>query len=150
MRLSRETAPTGQSSRRFPRSHACLGPQRPVWCLRPCLRCHHRCGGDSFRFSTAIKPKGSNIDTIADFSAADDTILLDNAIFKKLKTEGVLVGKFFEGGKKANSRKDAVLYNEKTGDLLYDKNGSKKGGTILFAKVEGSPDDVSAADFLVI
>ena len=33
---------------------------------------------------------------------------------------------------------------------LYDKNGQKKGGAILFAKLEGSPDDVSAADFVVI
>ena len=80
----------------------------------------------------------------------DDTILLDNAIFKKLKTEGVLAAKFFEVGKKAKSGKDAIIYNDQTGDLLYDKNGAKKGGAILFAKLEGSPDDVSAADFLVI
>lgn len=36
------------------------------------------------------------------------------------------------------------------GDILYDKNGGKKGGAILFAKLEGSPDDLSATDFLVI
>ncbi len=107
-------------------------------------------GADRFVFNTAIKPKGSNIDTIADFSVTDDLILLDNAIFKKLKTEGVLKAKFFEVGKKAKSGKDAIIYNDKTGDLLYDKNGAKKGGAILFAKLEGSPDDVSAADFLVI
>jgi Ca2+-binding RTX toxin-like protein len=107
-------------------------------------------GADRFAFITAIKPKGSNVDTIADFSAADDTILLDNAIFKKLKTEGTLAGKFFELGKKAKSGKDAIIYNDKNGDVLYDKNGNKKGGAILFAKLEGSPDDVSAPDFLVI
>src|SRR5690606_20057633 len=64
-------------------------------------------GTDSFVFDTKVKPKGSNVDTIADFSAADDSILLDNAVFKKLKAEGVLKGKYFEVGKKAKSGKDA-------------------------------------------
>lgn len=107
-------------------------------------------GADRFLFNTAIKKKANNVDTIADFSAADDTILLDNAIFKKLKTEGVLKAKFFEVGKKAKSGKDAIIYNDKKGTLVYDKNGDKKGGAVLFAKLEGSPDDLSAADFLVI
>jgi Ca2+-binding RTX toxin-like protein len=107
-------------------------------------------GPDRFMFNTAIKKKASNVDTIADFSAADDTILLDNAIFKKLKTEGVLKAKFFEAGKKAKSGKDTIIYNDKNGTLVYDKNGDKKGGALLFARLEGSPDDVSAADFLVI
>ncbi len=107
-------------------------------------------GADRFVFDTAIKPKGSNIDTIADFSAADDTILLDNAIFKKLKQEGALKAKYFEVGKKAHDGKDYVVYNNKTGDLLYDKNGDHKGGALVFAHLEGSPDDLSAADFVVI
>ncbi len=107
-------------------------------------------GADRFLFDTKIKAKGKNVDTIADFSAADDTILLDNAIFKKLKTEGVLKAKFFEVGKKAKSGKDAIIYNDKTGDLVYDTNGKKKGGAVLFAKLEGSPDDLGREDFLVI
>jgi Ca2+-binding RTX toxin-like protein len=106
-------------------------------------------GADRFIFDTAIKPKGTNIDTIKDFSAADDTILLDNAIFTKLKQEGVLAGKNFEVGKKAHGRKEFIIYNDKNGDLSYDNNGGKKGGAIVFAHLKGSPDDVSAADFLV-
>ena len=62
----------------------------------------------------------------------------------------MLKAKFFEVGKKAKSNKDFIVYNDKKGDLFYDKNGSKKGGALLFVKLEGSPDDVSAADFLVI
>ncbi|MCB1502539.1 MAG: hypothetical protein KDK07_22635 [Bauldia sp.] len=107
-------------------------------------------GADRFAFTTALKPKGTNVDTIADFSAPSDSILLDNAIFKKLKKTGPLAAKFFEVGKKAHSKKDFIVYNDKTGDLHYDKNGSKKGGALLFAHLEGSPDDVSAADFFVI
>jgi hypothetical protein len=107
-------------------------------------------GSDSYLFSTAIKPKGSNVDTITDFSSAGETILLDNAIFTKLKTEGALKAKWFNIGKKAHDRNDYIVYNDKNGDILYDKNGDKKGGSILFAKLEGSPDDVSAANFLVV
>ncbi|MCB1486896.1 MAG: hypothetical protein KDJ88_05490 [Bauldia sp.] len=107
-------------------------------------------GADRFEFSTSLKPKGANIDTIVDFSAPDDTILLDNAIFRKLKIEGPLKAKFFEVGKKAKSKKDFIIYNQKNGDLIYDKNGSKKGGVFHFAKLEDSPHDLSAADFLVI
>jgi hypothetical protein len=47
-------------------------------------------------------------------------------------------------------RNDFIVYNKKNGDLDYDKNGDKKGGAILFAKLEGSPNDVGAANFLVI
>ena len=106
-------------------------------------------GGDSFRFTAALDKK-TNLDTIADFSHADDTILLDNAIFKKLKKEGALKGKYLELGKKADSKKDFVVYNEKNGVLGYDKNGDKKGGLIKFAVLDGSPDDISKDDFLVI
>jgi Ca2+-binding RTX toxin-like protein len=107
-------------------------------------------GADRFLFNTKIKAKGGNVDTISDFSAAEDTILLDNAIFKKLKAEGALQAKYFEIGKKAKSGKDAIIYNDKTGDLIYDTNGKKKGGALVFAKLEGIPADVSVADFVVI
>lgn len=41
-------------------------------------------GLDIFRFTT--KPS-ANIDTLTDFTVADDTIQLENAIFKKFKTK---------------------------------------------------------------
>ena len=84
-------------------------------------------GADGYLFTTAIKAKYHNVDTITDFSVGEDTIRLDNAIFKKLKAEGSLKAKFFEVGKKAHDRKDFVVYNKETGDLSFDKNGSKKG-----------------------
>ena len=44
-------------------------------------------GKDVFRFTTA---PAANIDKITDFVAADDTIQLENAIFTKLSTTGVI------------------------------------------------------------
>jgi Ca2+-binding RTX toxin-like protein len=106
-------------------------------------------GGDLFLFNAKLSNL-TNIDVIFDFSPLDDTIVLDNAIFKKLKKEGALKGKYFFEGKKAHDGNDVIVYNDRNGDLSYDKNGKKKGGTILFAELEGSPNDVSAADFVVI
>ena len=106
-------------------------------------------GADSFVFDAAIKPKGANRDTITDFSSVDDTILLDNAIFRKLKIDGALSSKAFFEGKKAHDGNDRIIYNEKNGALTYDKNGDDKGGAVKFA-VLAKDLDLSAADFLVI
>ncbi len=104
---------------------------------------------DHFVFSTALN-KSTNVDVIFGFSPGQDVIELDNAIFRKLKKEGGLKNKNFDIGKKAGDKNDFIVYNKKTGDLFYDKNGSKKGGVVKFAKLDGSPDDLSSADFLVV
>jgi hypothetical protein len=79
---------------------------------------------DSFLFSTKLHKK-KNVDKIADFSHKDDTIILDNAIFRKLKDEGELKGKFFEIGKEADDKNDYVSYDRETDVLSYDSDGSK-------------------------
>ena len=79
---------------------------------------------DSFVFSTELNEK-KNVDKIADFSHKHDTILLDNAIFTKLKVEGELKAKFFEIGKEADDKNDYILYDRETGALSYDADGSK-------------------------
>ena len=68
---------------------------------------------DSFVFSTKLNEK-KNVDKIADFSHKHDTILLDNTIFKKLKVEGELKGKFFEIGKRG--RRQERLSRLRQGD----------------------------------
>jgi Ca2+-binding RTX toxin-like protein len=105
-------------------------------------------GPDSFRFDTKLD-KVTNVDQLADFIAADDTILLDNAIFEKLKKEGALKGKFFTEGKKAKDGNDYIVFNPKNDSVAYDKNGDKKGGAVKFAVL---PDgiDLTKADFFVV
>jgi Ca2+-binding RTX toxin-like protein len=105
-------------------------------------------GGDLFLFSTKLNKK-SNVDTVTDFSVLDDTIVLDNAIFKKLKKEGALGGKFFFEGKKAHDGNDAIIYNAKDGKLAYDKNGDDSGGVKTFAILSAGLD-LSKDDFLVV
>jgi endoglucanase len=106
-------------------------------------------GADRFRFANALNAT-TNVDTIADFNIADDTILLENAIFTQLATTGVLSAALFKnlnlGALDANDR---ILYNDTTGALLYDADGSGAGAAIQFALLTGSPS-VTAADFLVV
>ncbi|MGL4488433.1 MAG: calcium-binding protein, partial [Rhizobiaceae bacterium] len=106
-------------------------------------------GADRFRFATTLNAS-TNTDTIADFNVTDDTILLENAIFTQLTVAGALTAAQFKnlnlGAIDANDR---ILYNDTTGALLYDADGSGAGAAIQFGLLTGSPT-VTAADFLVV
>jgi Ca2+-binding RTX toxin-like protein len=106
-------------------------------------------GKDHFVFA-ATPNAVSNVDAITDFDVKKDIIELDNAIFGKLKKTGVLKDTFFDIGKKADDKKDFILYDKKTGFLAYDADGSKKGAeAIVLAKLEDHLK-LKADDFLVI
>ena len=88
---------------------------------------------DTFAFDTKLNKK-KNVDKITDFKPNKDTIGLDKDIFSKIGKS--LSKKQFEIGKEADDRKDRIIYDKKSGDLIYDKNGSKKGGATLFAELD--------------
>jgi Ca2+-binding RTX toxin-like protein len=104
-------------------------------------------GRDSLVFDTKLSAE-KNVDKVLEFSHRQDTILLDNAIFKEL-APGELKGKFFEVGKRADDKNDYVLYDKGTGALSYDGDGSRNKKAIQFAKLD---DDLKlkADDFLVV
>ena len=98
-------------------------------------------GKDAFAFDTRLGTSSSdrkvNFDTIKDFSVRDDSIWLDNAIFKKLGSGSpskpkLLKKDFFKIGK-ATDKNDYVLYDKKTGVLSYDADGSGSGKAVEFA-----------------
>ncbi len=105
-------------------------------------------GKDAFVFSTGFD-KGSNVDTIKDFNVKDDTIHLDNAIFKSLPKNGKLSKSFFKIGPKAKDADDYIIYDNKKGILYYDADGSGAGAAIKIATL-GKKLKMTAADFLVI
>lgn len=105
-------------------------------------------GKDYFVFNTKLSAS-TNVDTITDFKAADDTIRLENAIFTKLIKTGKLSSSNFKVGAKAGDRNDYIVYDKDKGYLYYDSNGSGKGAAILFAKVDAGTT-LTAADFFVI
>lgn len=105
-------------------------------------------GKDTYVFDTKLS-RTTNLDVIGGFNIRDDTIKLDNAIFKKLGTKvGKLKADFFKIGSVATDSNDHILYDSKTGYLRYDADGSGKGAAILFAKL--APHlKITASDFFV-
>lgn len=89
-------------------------------------------GKDTFQF--AEKTKKSNVDKILDFKVNKDTIALDQEIFSKIGKS--LSKKEFVIAKKAQDKNDYVVYNKKNGELMYDRNGSKKGGDQTIAELD--------------
>ena len=110
-------------------------------------------GKDFFVFDTKPNPK-TNLDKIADFSVKDDTIFLDNAVFKKLgkgsPTKPLKLNKgFFTLGPKAKDKDDYLVYDAKKGVLSYDVDGSGAKAAVAVATLKKGLK-MTYADFFVI
>ena len=101
-------------------------------------------GKDTFVFDTKLNRK-TNVDRIADFNVKDDTIFLDNALFKANKAFHAAIKKgteakplklksgFLRVGDKAKDGNDYLVYNKKTGVLSYDADGSGAKAAVQIA-----------------
>jgi Ca2+-binding RTX toxin-like protein len=110
-------------------------------------------GQDVFVFDTRPNRK-SNIDRIKDFSVRDDAIQIDNAAFKTIGKGSItepakLAAKAFWKGAKAYDGSDRLIYNPKTGVLLYDADGTGRAEAVKIA-ILSKHLKLSAADFFVI
>jgi Ca2+-binding RTX toxin-like protein len=101
-------------------------------------------GEDFFHFNTPLNA-ASNVDVITDFSVADDWIVLDDAIFTGLSSG--LVGQFVIGTA-ALEAYDRIIYNDATGALLYDSDGTGSAPAIQFAELSAGLA-LTYLDFLV-
>lgn len=108
-------------------------------------------GADKFEFRTAIGT--GNLDHITDF-ASEDTIVLENSdagLFNTLAL-GVLAAEDFKlvgPGGAAVDASDRILYNQSTGALYYDADGSGIAERVKFAVLDSLPV-LTSADILVI
>ncbi len=89
-------------------------------------------GADKFVFDTALDAS-TNVDTVVDFNHFQDDFNLSKSIFSIIGTT-LSVGEFKVGTAALDSN-DYVIYDQSTGSLYYDSNGSGTGRQILFAKV---------------
>ena len=107
-------------------------------------------GADEFVFDTALDST-NNIDTITDFSASEDKVILDNSVFNALLEEGVLSSVNFSSNTTgvAVDDNDYILYNTSTGSLLYDADGSGQGVAIEFATLSTKPQ-IGANNFSIV
>ncbi|KQV33397.1 MULTISPECIES: hypothetical protein [unclassified Rhizobium] len=90
-------------------------------------------GADSFVFDTKLG--SANIDTITDFIAKDDTILLDHDIFTKAGAVGHLNAAAFYVGSAAHDTSDRIIYDKTNGKLWYDADGNGGAAAVQFASL---------------
>ena len=96
-------------------------------------------GKDTFVFNTKLN-KTTNYDKVVDYNVTDDTIWLDNSVFKKLGKGSEFIPKktsksFFTIGDKAKDSNDYIIYNKDKGILYYDADGSGTGAAVQFAAI---------------
>lgn len=106
-------------------------------------------GADVFRFDQAGPSANVNFDTILDFGA-EDTIQLENAIYKVLKATGALSASNFAANAAgvAVDGNDYIVYDTDSGVISYDLDGSGCYAPIPFAVLFGAPA-LDASDFVV-
>lgn len=103
-------------------------------------------GQDSFRFNN--RHQGG--DTITDFVAADDQILIRAAGFGGGLVAGSAISQDqFTLGTAATDAGNPFIYNDVSGELFFDRDGSGKQSQVLLATLTGAPT-ISNADIVVI
>jgi serralysin len=103
-------------------------------------------GTDRFVFNTPLV--GNNVDCITDFSAKDDTIELENKVFGHLKV-GVLEQAAFYVGSAAHDNSDRIIYDQTTGAVYYDADGTGTAASVQFATL-GTGLAVTNLDFFIV
>jgi Ca2+-binding RTX toxin-like protein len=114
-------------------------------------------GNDVFVFDTTPAKK-KNVDSIRDYRTAEDSIWLDNKIFKKLgkgsESKPTKLDRKFFSLKGHKDKDDYLAYDRKTGDLTYDADGSRtKYKPVVIAGIDKDGKalpTLSAAEFFVI
>ena len=100
-------------------------------------------GRDVFVFDTA--PNRTNVDKITDFNVSDDSVYLDNAVFKAIGkgTEAFpekLSKSFFTIGSEAKDKNDHVIYDNKKGILYDEEDGRRSRGRVRHGEQEPEDD----------
>jgi Ca2+-binding RTX toxin-like protein len=104
-------------------------------------------GSDKFVFDTT--PTRSNMDTITDFSVKYDSIHLEKEVFTKAGAIGRLKSSAFWSGGSAHDKSDRIIYNEDTGHLYYDPDGTGSASQKTIAKLSKNLA-VTEKDFFIV
>jgi serralysin len=102
-------------------------------------------GADAYVFSSALG--AGNVDTIVNFSVADDVIELSTAVFTGLAA-GVLDAAAFVIGSAAADADDRIIYDSATGALWFDADGDGVGAAVQFANLAAGLA-LTNSDFIV-
>jgi Ca2+-binding RTX toxin-like protein len=108
-------------------------------------------GRDGFVFDAALSAT-TNVDQIVDFSVADDTIQLDDQVFRAFLFGPFTADEFHisTSAAIAHDGSDRIIYQQTTGALFYDADGTGViAGAVKFAQLAPGLA-LTTADFLVI
>ncbi len=101
---------------------------------------------DQFFFEST-PASGATPDRIVDFAPGRDRILLSEFVFAI--PDGDLSTAAFHVGSAAHDSTDRIIYDSRTGALMYDPNGNSSGGAVQVATLDTGLA-LSASDFLVV
>lgn len=104
-------------------------------------------GRDVYFFNTALG--ADNVDIILGFNAVDDTIRLAQDVFSALPTR-TLAAAAFAVGTAATTTAHRILYDNVSGNVFYDADGSGAGEPVLFATLVDVVGIVTRSDFTVV
>ena len=90
-----------------------------------------------------------NIDVITDFSVAQDTILLDDAIFSSSLGLGNISAGELVIGAAALDANDRIIYDSGSGALSYDSDGAGGTAQVQFATLSAGLA-LTNLDFFVV
>lgn len=104
-------------------------------------------GRDTFRLEGTPGP--DNVDSVRDFNHTDDRFVLDAASFEFDGESGPLNGGAFVIGTAAVEADDRLIYDDTTGRLYFDADGSESAAdAVLVATLTGRPE-LDAGDFVL-
>ncbi|NJR74611.1 MAG: calcium-binding protein [Scytonema sp. CRU_2_7] len=102
-------------------------------------------GADTFIFNAS----NEGIDSITDFSVADDTILVSAAGFDGGLVAGApITAAQFHIGALANDDSDRFIYNQSIGALYFDVDGTGSTSQVELARLSGNPS-LTTSDIVV-
>jgi Ca2+-binding RTX toxin-like protein len=104
-------------------------------------------GADRFVFDSALGA-AHNVDRVMDF-AADDFMVLDRNVFGAAGPQARLAGDAFTVGTAARDAEDRLVYDQASGKLFYDADGTGAGAQILFAQLSAGAE-LGVADFQIV
>ena len=108
-------------------------------------------GDDTFLFNVSLRT--SNIDKIADFKHADDTIQLDNNIMPALNTGSLAANRFLAtaGSAEATAATQRIIYEKTNGIIYYDADGDVGGqDPVVSAILTNVPANIDHTDFKIV
>lgn len=106
-------------------------------------------GKDFFAFDR--KPSNSAVDTITDFNVTADTIALYKSVFKvaSSKSSGLITASTFWKGTQAHDSSDRIIYDDMTGAIYYDPDGTGSKAAVQFAQVSKNLK-MTYKDFIIL